>query len=153
MSNLTENILLLKSKGCIIINGDLNARTGCLPDTISPDKYDEEFNICLNDNSLKRNSQDRKVNQRGNELLDLCKSLDLNIVNGRKTGDLFGNSVVDYLLISESLFSQVSSLVVGELSPWLSDHCPIYYTLEVHKSKTGDQPAAPPKEKAPKRFV
>ena len=146
MSNLTENILFLKSKGHVIINGDLNARTGNSPDTITSDKYDEEFNICVNDNTLKRNSQDKKVNQRGNELLDLCKSLDLNIVNGRKTGDPFGkytcfnwngSSVVDYLLTSDSLFPQVSSFKVGEFLPWLSDHCPLYSTLELHKCKVG----------------
>ena len=161
MSNLTENILFLKSKGHIIINGDLNARTGNLPDTILSDKYDEDFNICVNDNTLNRNSQDKKVNQRGNELLDLCKSLDLNILNGRKTGDPFGkytcfnwngSSVVDYLLTSDSLFSQMSSFKVGDFLPWLSDHCPLYSTLELHKCKVVSNHVTP-REKAPKRFL
>ena len=161
MSNLTENILFLKSKGHIIINGDLNARTGNLPDTILSDKYDEDFNICVNDNTLNRISQDKKVNQRGNELLDLCKSLDLNILNGRKTGDPFGkytcfnwngSSVVDYLLTSDSLFSQMSSFKVGDFLPWLSDHCPLYSTLELHKCKVVSNHVTP-REKAPKRFL
>ena len=82
------------------------------------------------------------MNKRGIELVDMCKSLELNIINGRKTGDPFGkytcftwngNSVVDYLLTSDSLFPQISSLEVGEFLPWFSDHCPLHFTLEVHK--------------------
>ena len=159
--NLTENILSLKNKGHVIINGDLNARTGGLDDTISPDKYDEVFNIINICNIQKRNSEDKIVNQRGNELLDLCKSFDINIANGRKNGDLFGkytcfkwngSSVVDYLLASNPLFDQISSFKVGKFTPWFSDHSPIYSTLDL---RTGIAETSPeiPKEKAPKRFV
>ena len=159
--NLIENILSLKSKGNIMINGDLNARTGNLDDTISPDKYDENFNISAHVNKQNRNSQDKVVNQRGNDLLDLCKSFDINIANGRTTGDLFGNytmfnwngsSAVDYLLTSESLSPQISSFRVGEYTPWFSDHCPIYSTLELCKGMEENR-SQTPKKKAPMRFV
>ena len=97
----------------IIINGDLNAKSGKLDDTIPPDKFDDEFHTCIYGNPPKRNPQDKKVNKGGIELVDMCKSLELNIINGRKTGDPFGkytcftwngNSVVDYLLTPDSLF-------------------------------------------------
>ena len=110
----------------------------------------------------KRNSQDTAVNARGNEMLDMCKSLDLNIANGRKTGDLFGsytcikwngNSVVDYLLTSASLFQEISHFKVGEFLPWLSDHCPIHFTLELRNKKQPQVKPTPPKINAPKQFV
>ena len=93
----------------------------------------------------------------------MCKSLDLNIVNGRKTGDLFGkytclkwngNSVVDYLLTSSSIFQNVSSFKVGQFLPWLSDHCPIYFTLEIRKKvETASITPKLPPAKAPKQYV
>ena len=135
---LTENIMYLENKGEIIINGDLNAKTGNLNDTIAPDKSDENFDISFGKPPPNRNSQDSSVNARGTDMLDMCKSLDVNIVNGRKTGDLFGNytcikwngnSVVDYLLTSAPLFQQISCFKVGDFLPWLSDHCPIHFTL------------------------
>ena len=109
----------MKVRGEVIINGDLNAKTGNLDDTIIPDKFDEELDLHLENPPPKRNSQDTSINPRGTELLDMCKSLDLNIVNGRKTGDLFGNytcikwngnSVVDYLLTSSCLFEKIAVL-------------------------------------------
>ena len=162
IDKLTENITFFKNKGNVIINGDFNAKTGNLEDTISPDKSDEEFNITFGNPPLRRNSQDTAVNGRGNEMLDMCKALDLNIINGRKTGDLFGNytcfqwngnSVVDYLLTSASLFHQISYLKIGEFLPWLSDHCPVHFTLEFHNKKTTKTQTTPPKIKAPKQFV
>ena len=92
----------------------------------------------------------------------MCKSLNLNIVNGRKCGDLFGNytcikwngnSVVDYLLTSAPLFAKISYFRVGEFLPWLSDHCPVHYTLELHNKKTSRAQPPLPKNKAPKQFV
>ena len=143
-----------------MIIGDLNARTGNLDDTILPDKYDEVFNISTN-HTHKRNSQDKEINHRGSELLELCKALDINIINGRTTGDLFGSytmfnwngsSVVDYLLSSGNISHKVLSFKVGEFTPWLSDHCPIYSTIELSKDVGVNCPLTP-KKKAPLRFV
>ena len=65
------------------------------------------------------------------------KTYNLCIINGRKTGDHLGNltsfqwgggggdSVIDYVIASQSLFQNILSFSVGEYKPWISDHCPI----------------------------
>ena len=93
-------------------------RTGNEHDFIQFDKFENSLEIktqiCGNslesenlNNKLNRNSQDKTVNQRGKELLDLCKANDMLITNGRKVGDLFGkltshqwngSALNDYLL-------------------------------------------------------
>ena len=86
-----------------------------------------------------RNSEDKvPADHRGKELLELCKSLQLVILNGRKIGDLFGkftslqwngNSVVDYVLVSKSLYSSITYFKIGNFIPWLSDHCATRFKL------------------------
>lgn len=58
-------------------------------------------------------NQDKRINNYGGKLLELCKSSGLRIVNGRHHGDVpgyytffcsRGNSVIDYLLTKSSLF-------------------------------------------------
>ena len=130
ITNLEDDIIFLGEKGHVIITGDLNARTGNHSATIIPDKSDEDFNIHNNNPLPKRNSQDKAINERGNELLGICKSLEFSIINGRKTGDPFGNftcfkwngnSVVDYVISSDSIFDQISTLKIGNYMPLLSD--------------------------------
>ena len=69
----------------------------------------------------------------------MCKSLGLLILNGRKIGDIFGaytsfqwngNSVVDYVLTSHSLYHSINYFKVGKFIPWLSDHCALRYRLD-----------------------
>ena len=129
--------------------------------TIPPDKFDEEFHISNHNPPPKRNSEDKILNDRGKDIIEMCKSLELYIANGRKLGDPYGNftcfkwngnSVVDYLLSSESIFKKVSSFKVGDLLPSLSDHSPIIFTLEIHtffKKSNVD----PPTRNAPKQYL
>ena len=79
------------------------------------------------------------TDHRGKELIELCKSLGLITLNGRKIGDLFGNftsfqwngnSVVDYVLVDQSLLSSISFFKIGNFIPWLSDHCATRFRLE-----------------------
>ena len=139
---LIEDIIAFQSKGIVIINGDFNARTGTENDIISPDKFDNDFGLEIENFRSNRNSQDSVINKQGEDLLDMCKSLDLCIANGRKVGDPFGNytcikwngnSVVDYLLTSKNFFNQVLTFKVGQYEPLLSDHCPLKYCLEIPK--------------------
>ena len=131
-----------------MVNGDLNARTGNLSDTIPYDKYDYDDTTISNIPPC-RNSQDVTVNERGKSMLEMCKAVSLCIVNGRKLGDPFGSftcfqwngqSVADYLLTSFDLFDKISVFRVGKFIPWLSDHCPIFFDLEI-KANTGNRKA------------
>ena len=91
----------------------------------------------------------------------MCKSLDLFIANGRKTGDPFGNyiclkwngsSVVDYLLVSKNIFDQVPIFKVGQFQPMLSDHFPWFYSLEIPKNLKDIREGTPLKN-APRNFL
>ena len=98
-----------------------------------------------------RNSEDKDIDSRGKELIELCKSLGLVVLNGRKIGDLFGkytslqwngSSVVDYVLVDQSIFSAIRFFKIGNFIPWLSDHCATRFQLEtcmINGSKSSDQ--------------
>ena len=142
ISKLAEEITNFNKKGGeVILQGDFNARTSNRTDTVEPDKFDP-VNPIMEKNLIpinSRNSKDSKLDSRGRELLDLCKSLDLNIVNGRKTGDIFGdftsfqwngNALVDYLITSKNLFTSILSMNVGNFMPWISDHCALHFKLQ-----------------------
>ena len=92
-SNLNEELLQFSKRGITLVQGDLNARTGNLIDFIEYDKSDEEFGIETGGHHPKRNSEDKIVNSRGKELVDICKYNDMLILNGRKIGDLYGNYI------------------------------------------------------------
>ena len=129
-----------QKKGKVIVQGDFNARTNVIIDNVTADKYDTSFieNPCI-DIPI-RNSEDKApANHRGKELIELCKSLGLVTLNGRKVGDLFGkytslqwngSSVVDYVIVDQSIFPSVSFFKVGDFIPWISDHCAIRFQLE-----------------------
>ena len=102
---------------CVIICGDLNARTG-------------RFNVGQSDVTnwkddlfTTRLSQDNTVNEFGETLLSVCMGHDLCVGNGcipGETGGNFtnispmGNSVVDYFLVTRELLPLCSKLEVKE---------------------------------------
>ena len=148
IKNISDDIELIKEKGGeIILSGDFNARTGCAKDAVENDKFNyldtESIDLPI------RNSADHELNSKGKELLDICKIYDLCIINGRKTGDLVGNytsfqpggnSVIDYSIVSQSLFYDILSFNVGEFNPWISDHCPIHQTVKLcNTTREGDK--------------
>ena len=92
---------------------------------------------------LPRNSEDKKVNPRGRELLDICRVHDLLIANDRVTGDIFGkytsnqyngSALNDYLLVPNIFYQRISNYMVGDYAPWLSDHCPIYSNISLNST-------------------
>ena len=144
--NISEDIETIKGNGGeILLQGDLNARTSNSIDTTKHDKYDinievENFELPL------RTSADKELNSKGKELLDLCKTYSLCIINGRKTGDILGNftsfqpggnGVVDYAIVSHGLFESILTFHVGGYKPWLSDHCPIHYSIDIGRVYEG----------------
>ena len=147
MEDLEREIFKFASKGKIVLQGDFNARCSNLQDAVIFSKYFSENNDIIDiptnsdPNIPKRNSSDTVSNTRGKKLIDLCIMSDLNIVNGRKNGDLFGektcfrwngSSLIDLVICSSSLFTTISYLQVGEFLPWLTDHCPVSFSLNVN---------------------
>ena len=137
----SEEIAKFQQKGEVIIQGDLNARTGRGKDFVNPHIVDENENHKEVENMgvMQRNSEDTTLNQRGEELLELCKSLDMIILNGRKAGDPWGkmtshqhngSAVVDYVIVSVNLLREVGYFSVGGFSAWVSDHCPLLFEIK-----------------------
>ncbi len=120
----------------LMIIGDFNARTNCLPDHIPATNLTNDDNSVISNlgNFIKRSNCDTgNPNKHGRNLINLCRSTNLRILNGRKFGDTIGNltcfshngaSCVDYALASQSLFDKISLFYVSEQSS-LTDHCKI----------------------------
>ena len=114
----------------VLLMGDFNARTFNKPDFLGEEEfcnnhfnYDDNTTEFFNESSLLNNcklselriSQDQMVNNEGNLLLDICKSNNLLILNGRCGSDknigamTFRNqSVIDlfYCLVPSIAFCQ-----------------------------------------------
>ena len=156
---LENEINNFSNKGSILLIGDFNARTGCNLDFIENDST--EINKFTTQNLLpeyydtdfvkKRNSVDKVVNLQGKNLLDLCVSARLRMLNGRYIGDLLGYytcisnngySTVDYCIVSEHLFSSVLYFKTGDFSCW-SDHARIEVVIkcniDMHKKISLDK--------------
>ena len=140
---LTEQLKIFSSSDIVFIGGDFNSRIGTQNDLILESEKDisyltPDYEI---DTTLPiRNNQDISVNEYGLQLIDLCISSKMRILNGRTRGDLQGhvtyighkgNSTVDLVLASEFCLSKtemIQYLSVLDLSH-LSDHCPILLKL------------------------
>ena len=140
---LENEINILSKNGKILITGDFNSRTSNSPDFILNDEnneYLEEIlpNGYISDFQCTRKTQDKNLNAQGRELLELCVSAKIRILNGRFIGDLLGNitcfnqrgcSVIDYAIASESLLSSVTFFQVQNPTPY-SDHCQLITHLK-----------------------
>ena len=127
----------------ICIAGDRNARTATSKDYLEVSDHENEYlcnEMSLNscDIQQSRNIVDKVVNNYGNRLLTLCKTLEVFIVNGRlgedaNRGKLTCNNVslVDYFICSPLIFPTVSNFEVLDFDPLLSDiHCAVTLTLK-----------------------
>ena len=94
---------------------------------------------------LGRSSMDtRKIDKHGRDLLDLCKSTNMVILNGRigldkgighfTRVDTTGCSVVDYLLSSISMIDEVKHFAVHPKLPE-SDHLALTYSIKLNRAK------------------
>ena len=141
-----DEVISFSRKGPILIQGDLNARTASEKDYVD---YDENDPFLFGESERQgfRNSQDSHKNQRGGEVNDTCKLHNLLILNGRKTGDIFGkftchnwngSSVVDYMISSDYFANNITHFSVGDYIPWLSDHCILKTKLDDRYSLPGE---------------
>lgn len=134
-SNIETDIALFHRKGLIVLAGDFNARTGKENDFITDEsgKFIPGGDIPPPPNLTKRQNFDNIVNDHGKQLLDLCKTCDLRILNGRSKGDTLGKftfhsingiSTVDYIIVSHDLFTSVQGFAVKQPNIF-SDHSQI----------------------------
>ena len=115
---------------------------------MSEDKYNNPINLLCEIDEV-RNSFGGESNKSGHLLLDLCKSQNIRIVNGRTTGDSYGrftsynvsggSSVVDYAIVPDDQFSNVDSFVVKPPN-LLSDHCQIIVWIDTKQNDTFIEP-------------
>ena len=141
---LIENdISKLSSIGQILVCGDFNARTSKEPDYCTHDNISDLIDIPVTytqDIPIHRNNLDVKsVDHHGNQLLELCRSSDMRIVNGRVFGDTLGYhtcfspngdpSVIDYFLTSSNMLKNILSLKVYDPS-YHSIHCALSLCLQ-----------------------
>jgi hypothetical protein len=121
--SLEGEVSTFSSKGKIVLIGDFNSRTGQNPDFIEKDSsqindYDGVDLLppdYVTDTELKRVNQDCIINSHGENMLDLCLSSRLRILNGRFLGDSLGY----FTYISNNGFSSVDYAILSE-SPALS---------------------------------
>ena len=146
------------------MTGDLNARCGTLTDfvnfedSISEVNFDFETNSLLNRNNLlelgfplERYSNDRLCNNFGYRLLDLCKTLDIHIVNGRCGSDAFigqntcvKGSLIDFVVASPELFPMFSSFHILDFDPLLSDvHKAVKFSILCKREITNSEAEEP----------
>ena len=141
--------------------GDFNSRTKCNTDFMPFD--DSLFEDAINNDVITRSlqehwfnysnlldlgfdvnrySMDGKQNHYGKELLDLCKTADIHIVNSRLHEDYkIGKftckerSVVDYVICSSEIFANISHFCVDDFCILYSDaHNPISFSIEMYKN-------------------
>ena len=123
-----------------ILLGDFNSRTGKLDDLLVQNDAKE----CLQNLGLDINRQnsDEKIDPQGRNLINLCNDLNFGILNGRfgndkKTGQFtciktVGQSLVDYIIVSTSLFNSVENFYVDVYDSCMSDvHLPVCTTLKI----------------------
>ena len=120
-----------------------NSRVGTKNDFIVCDIVNNDIDY-VPDEPLVRASSDTFCNTFGTRLLDICKSTDLRIVNGRLYHDCMignytyisrlGSSVIDYLLTKYCNFSKISSFKVHDFNEW-SDHSPLSFNQHCNTVK------------------
>ena len=113
--------------------GDYNSRTGNLCEFVAGHSDPVSVNT--------RRNSDKKVDVYGRNLVQMCKELDLRIVNGSygsdaQVGDFTcrkptGNSCVDYCIMSSCLLPSISNFSVDTFDRCMSDvHSPICLELK-----------------------
>ena len=156
---LESDISFYRSKGNVILAGDFNAKTNqdCdyvldLQDEHSPINENVMYNF---DAPIPRKNRDKHaVDTQGVKFLELCKSGQLRILNGRTRGDRLGHftrlplsirespSTLDYFATDIEIMQDIRSLVVLS-HQGLSDHECLLVSLGT-KGSIPQEPINPP---------
>ena len=93
LEQIQNSISKYSKLGQVVLTGDLNARTGHDVDFVTEDSDKSlplDFHYLTDKQITFRNSLDSTINARGKEILEICISARLRILNGRKIGDTLG---------------------------------------------------------------
>ena len=142
-SDLETDILYMTSNNtpfCII--GDMNGRVGQELEFLSNTKEAEEINTIPSRKikpTTRKNCDLEQPGKVGKKIIQLCKSYDMQIGNGRLKGDCFGNlthfnknkgaSTVDLALISDIIYEDIDDLKILPQETY-SDHCKMVLTIK-----------------------
>jgi hypothetical protein len=139
---LQEDVNCFFQEGDVMVCGDVNARIGIKKDFVEFDQAVvdiDDVSAYSADIPLVRVSQDHKTNKFGNNLLDLCRSTGLRVVNGRLGHDEgigkctyyceLGSSVIDYVLARQDTFDMIDNFMVDEFKVY-SDHAPLSFRIK-----------------------
>ena len=145
-NTLENDITKFSRKGTIMLLGDLNAHISNADfDFVVGDSVDvmHDFlpvNYNLDNMHLTRNTETKQAtNEYGKNILDLCISSQLRILNGRTVGDsrgratfhgFNGSSIVDYCICSSELLKDVLFFKVNEFDGIFSDHNQITVSIQ-----------------------
>ena len=135
---LKTEIGLYSQKEDVYLIGDLNSRTGrknFIVDDIVLLDFEDTLSI---ETPMRRCSLDRGSNRFGDCLLDLCKSLNIKIFNGRlfpNTDKMTrftanGESVENYDVTSQNNFTSISDMQVHDINEY-SNHAPTEFSLKI----------------------
>ena len=136
----TDIIDMANNKHQILLIGDINGRTGTLDD-YEVMKGNTSFSSLLEKNNpmISRNNCDKVINTQGSKIIHLCKTFDLMILNGRTSGDYWGNfthynnnkgaSTVDLSIVSCNIYEYIKSFrVMPQLE--ITSHCKIITQID-----------------------
>ena len=147
----------------ILLVGDFNARTKDLNHKLVTEKFEiHSSSIAPRSEPMDypRASKDSTINPRGKLFLDFAACSNITLLNGCTIGDIFGEytscnykgiSVVDYIGVSQSLFSSIYSFKVGNLTSF-SDHKPCYCSIKMKNDITSGDLILNSLEDAPKIY-
>ncbi|CAG2226179.1 E3.1.11.2 [Mytilus edulis] len=128
-------------EGNIALIGDLNAHINVSESDYITNEIDDSLDDFLPinyiaDAVLKSRSTEisQNTNSYGKQLIELCISAQLRILNGRTLGDSKGKvtffnhngtSIDDYCICSSGFLPSIINFSINKFDPTVSDHCPI----------------------------
>ena len=142
--NIQSDIAHFSDKGKVILIGDWNGRTGRAKDFVEKDDFVDDllpidYIVDNEEDEIRRESEDALVipDKFGKCLLDICKSTNMRILNGRfgaasskfTCNNWNGSSVVDYAIVSTEVLKKNKIFEVGEEIDE-SDHCMIQLMIQ-----------------------
>ncbi|CAG2252355.1 unnamed protein product [Mytilus edulis] len=138
---LEQDITKFSLEGNIALIGDLNAHINVSESDYITNEIDDSLDDFLPinyiaDAVLKSRSTEisQNTNSYGKQLIELCISAQLRILNGRTLGDSKGKvtffnhngtSIDDYCICSSGFLPSIINFSINKFDPTVSDHCPI----------------------------